>query len=487
MKVTTDQRFRFILGILFSFLVMARLDAEVSPYPGLSVFTLDNGLELFVYEDHELPLARIQLSFRAGASIQNPETAGYFHLLEHLLFRGTGREKDTNEALAELGASEWNGGTSAEYLSFWLSLPAAKAEEAISFWARLVSVDGFSPEEVETEKTVVLRELDERNREPASIYEAALTRRLFSKYPWRRDPAGSEKAIRTASAESLGALKKTWLVPNNAALFIGGDVDPAAVYAEVAEAFSSWAPGPDPRAGSRPSHPKIGVTRPTFLVYPDASLPEGLASVEIRYRGPDIATDPQGSYAADLWSALVASPEGRFKRAIMKAVPGLHGTDPVKAYYISQREGGILSISATLDVQATLSSVERTWAFKEAVRGSEINAMKTNPAYFSPADYDEARKTLLETRQRSLDTADEFISDLAFWWASASFDYFLGWPQAIEAVDQRELASLLDTYVLKNLEVVALRLSPADYDREKKTLVANGFETIAPTNAFWWQ
>jgi predicted Zn-dependent peptidase len=62
--------------------------AQAREATGLQTFVLDNGLQVFVVENHTVPLARIQVTFRTGAISQSPETAGLFHLYEHMLFKG---------------------------------------------------------------------------------------------------------------------------------------------------------------------------------------------------------------------------------------------------------------------------------------------------------------------------------------------------------------------------------------------------------------
>jgi zinc protease len=316
-----------------------------------------------------------------------------------------------------------------------------------------------------------------------------MTKRLFGKYPWRRDPAGSAAAVRAATAESLRALQATWFVPNNAALFVGGDVDPEAVRAEAERLFGSWKAAPDPWAKPLSPNPKPGVMRPTWIVFPDPSLPEGIGSIEARYRGPDLGpgSDPASSYGADLWTALAAAPDGRFKAELMKNVPKLYGASSIAATYLGQRDGGWISVSAYFLADPELSAVDRARAFKERARGFEMTAMKIDPAYFSAEDYAAARKRLLDARALELDSTAGMVDSLAFWWASASVDYFLGYPAAIARSGPKELASFLDAYVMRNLEVVAVRMNPADYAKEKRSFAAAGFEIVAPGNAFWWK
>jgi zinc protease len=276
------------------------------------------------------------------------------------------------------------------------------------------------------------------------------------------------------------------LVPNDAALFVGGNVDPGEVRADAEAAFGKWAAGPNPWAKALPQNPRPGVVRPTWVVFPDSSMPEGEGKIELRYRGPDLAYDAASSYGADLWSALVAPTEGRFKAALAANVPKL-AKDSIAASYVSQRDGGWISISSYFDVDPASPAVDRARAFKERARGYEITSMKGSSSYFSEDDYASARKRVLDERGAAADTADGMIGTLAFWWAAASVDYYALYPAAIAKTGSKEVSSFLDTYILRNLEVIALRMNPADVEREKRSFSGSGFETISASNAFWWQ
>jgi zinc protease len=461
---------------------------EVAGIPGLSRYKLSNGLEVYAYRDSAVPLARVQIVFKAGAIAQTAETAGLFHLYEHMLFRGSAAHPGSagvKAALASLGVSDWNGGTGAERVDYWITLPSSKVKEGIAFWADTLSSPSMDADALASEKEAVAQEIRSRANDPDAIYEAGMTKRLFAKYPWRRDPVGSEKAVRAATLDSLKSVA-AWFVPNNAALFVGGDIDPEEVRAAAEKAFGSWAAGPDPWAKALSPNPRPGVVRPTWVVYPDPSIPEGVGRVEVRYRGPDLESDQAASYAADLWSALVAPVGGRFKSALAKNVPKL-SKDSIVASYVSQRDGGWISISSYFDVDPASSAVDRARAFKERARGYEITTMKSDASYFSSADYEAARKSLLADRDMAADTAEGMIETLAFWWAAASVDYYAAYPAALAKTGTKDVSAFLETYILHNLEVVALRMNPADVEREKRSFANAGFETLSPASAFWWQ
>jgi zinc protease len=466
---------------------------EVALIPGLQRYKLANGLEVYAYRDAAVPIARVQIVFKAGAIAQSADNAGLFRLYERMLFRsssGRAGAVDVKAALASLGVSDWNGSVGTERVDYWITVASSKVKEGIDFWAETLdpaAIESGAEDEatLEAEKQALCEEIRSHSAEPDSIYEGAMDKRLFAKYPWRRDSTGSEKAVSAATLDSLKSLA-SYFVPNNAALFVGGDIDPEEVRAAAEAAFGSWRAGPDPWAKALPPHPRPGVARPTWIVYPDPSMPEGIGRIEERYRGPDLATDPASSCAADLWSALVAPASGRFKTALTQNVPKLN-KDSIAASYISQRDGGWISIASYFDVDPSSSAANRAQAFKERVHGYESTSMKSDKSYFSEAEYESARKGLLANRDIATDTAEGMIETLAFWWAAASIDYYSGYPAAIAKIGPREISAFLDTYILRNLEVVALRMNPADVEKEKRSLSNAGFETVTPNNAYWWQ
>ena len=368
-NLAPDMKKILVLTSLLLFAASVAIGAEEVPgIPGLNRYTLSNGLEVYAYRDASVPLARVQIAFKAGAVSQGPESAGLFRLYERALFGGPPAQPGSASvkgALASLGVAGLEGGTETERISYWITLPSSEVASALAFWAGVFVSPTIDPDAFEAQKEAVLQDIESRSSDPESIYEAALDERLFPKYPWTRDPIGSEKAVRAATVASLKALAAKWFVPNNAAIFIGGDIDPEDALAAARSAFEAWAAGPDPWARDLPKNPRPGVVRPTWVVYPDPSMPEGTGTIEARYRGPDLAFDLKSSYAADLWSSLVSPPDGRFKTAIAANVPGLGDKEGIVAEYVSRRDGGWISISSPFTVDPTSPASDRAHAFKE--------------------------------------------------------------------------------------------------------------------------
>lgn len=466
--------------------------AQETPIAGLSRFTLDNGLELFVLENSQVPLTKIQITFRCGALTQTPETAGYFHLYEHMLFKGNDRyktEKEFSAAMTALGVAEWNGGTSSEYVTYYFTVPSNKTREGLDFWSHAVKHPIFDEEELAIEKNVVINEINGYNSEPDWIFSGAVDKILFADYPWRRDVGGYEALLRKATVQSMKDIQSTYYVPNNTAIFVGGDVVAEDVLAMVQDLYGDWAKGPDPWANPPPAHPTPASEEPAYLIYPDESLPPGIAYMQMTMRGPDVVRDPQATFAADVWGQLIANPDGRFKNMVMELVPGLYHKNYLGAGYYTQRDGGQISFSSYFFTAADEAPIAQRAIefFQPAIIGNEIAAMIEDPAYFSDEEFAIVKQIMEDQIILLLETPESFIENFSFWWSVASADYFFEYIPSMKEVTRSDLAAFLQKYVMENVELIAIRANPMDVDAELADLEANGFTIVDSSNAFWWR
>ncbi|MBU0926281.1 MAG: insulinase family protein [Spirochaetes bacterium] len=465
--------------------------ADETPISGLHRYSLGNGLELFVLENHAVPLSRIQITFRCGSITQEPDTAGLFHLYEHMLFKGNSKyrtETEFSAAMTDLGVAEWNGGTSTEYVTYYFTVPSDKTEAGLEFWSYAMREPLFDPAELGIEQGVVSNEINGNLSDPDRVYSAAMDKALFGKYPWRRDIGGNEAVIRSATVETLRAIQSEYYLPNNAALFVGGDVDPEAVYAMAKRWYGEWKAGADPWKNPAPAHPTPGTETPVYLAYPDESLPEGIAYIETRYRGPDVLAEPAPTYAADVWGYLIQAPDGRFKTSVYDAVPALYDKDYIGGYYYTQRDGGQVSFYTYCFVDPAFPLAERAKAaFKGAVVSGEVQAMVSDAAYFSDDDYSVVKRKMEDEQILNLETPEKFIETLSFWWSVASTDYFFRYVPNMKKVQRSDIGAFLTKFVLSNVEVMAIRMNPADFAAESESLAAAGFATVSAETAFWWK
>jgi zinc protease len=212
---------------------------------------------------------------------------------------------------------------------------------------------------------------------------------------------------------------------------------------------------------------------------------EGFAYVELEFRGPDVLADPVPTYAADAWGKVLEDPNGRFKTAIFDKVPGLYKKEYLWAYYVTQRDGGTITVSTYLQVSKAKPTGQRVLELATAVQ-QELSAMVSDPGYFTPRDYQVMKAKLLDERILQKETAGGLIGQLSFWWASSNTDYYLGYANNLARVGPADIARWLQGWLIGKPSIAAVRLNPKDFTREKDADGKAGFAEITKDNAYWW-
>ena len=482
------KRIKVFSAMLIILMLISPVFAESTPVPGLSFFKLDNGLELFVLENHAVPLTRIQVTFRCGALTQTPETCGIFHLYEHMLFKGNKKyqtETQFSAAMTELGVAGWNGGTSTEYVTYYITLPSDKTDKGLEFWSHAMRYPLFDKEELEIEKDVVCNEINGNRANPGAPISATVTKKMFSKYPWRRDVGGYDAVIRAATPEMLKEMQKTYYIPNNAAIFVAGDVNPKEVYNEVKKYYGDWEKGKDPWNPMPDPQAFPAVKEPLYLVYPDPSFYKGMAVFYMYMRGPDVVREPKPTYSADIWGSLYDLPAGQFKKNIFEAVPNLYEKDQTWANYYTQRDGGQISFGTVAFVDPSSPTGKRAKDFQKAIY-NEIEKTKKDSAYFEKKEFEVVKRQLEDAEILGLEKPDDFVETLSFWWSSASADYFFNYLKNMNKVTKADIDSFLQKYILENYPIIIVRMNAEDYKNEMEEFKKENFNLITRENCFWW-
>jgi len=410
----------------------------------LETHVLPNGLEVFLVPNSHVPLVTIQITFRAGAIVETEQLNGLCHLYEHMLFKGNERYPSQEEfmaAMKRLGAANWNGGTSTEYVTYFFTIPSDRLAEGLAFWAAALQSPLLRADELELEKQVVYNEIAGAQAHPEYRLKQAQRMALYPDYWFRRDVGGDLQVIRSATVEQLRFIQQNYYVPNNAALFVAGDIDAHETLRLVHDLFGGWQPGTGfPQL--QPHKPLAGQ----LWVVVDNSPTQGLVDVQLIFRGPDTAVDTESTYAADIWTQMISSPSGRFKTAIDKAVPELHGgTRHISAGYYTQRDGGITYFSFKLTVDEKKTLWDTIVRLRAAVL-HELTAM-CDGDYFTPGELASARREIENQEIIARDIPARFIRNLSFWWASTSTDYYTGYVDAIRSVTSSDVCAYVQRYL----------------------------------------
>ena len=211
-------------------------------------FTLENGMKVFLYERHNLPLVNIVVAVNAGSKDETDETNGLVHLLEHyILFRGTETRSGSDIAgdIRRHGAY-FNAHTGQDLAIFEISIPAESTGFGLANQKEILFNLKIDDKELESEKEVILEELSQIRDDPFRYASALCYQALFAGHPYGRPVFGKAEAIKTLTAEQVNRFYKAYFVPGNCALAVVGDFATADMERLVRDVF-----GPLPKTGLR--------------------------------------------------------------------------------------------------------------------------------------------------------------------------------------------------------------------------------------------
>ncbi len=121
-------------------------------------FVLNNGLRVLVHEDHNTPMACVNILYDVGARDESPEQTGFAHLFEHLMFGGSVHVPNFDAPLQRVGG-ENNAFTSNDITNYYITLPSNNLETALWLESdRMLSL-AFSDQSLEVQRNVVIEEL----------------------------------------------------------------------------------------------------------------------------------------------------------------------------------------------------------------------------------------------------------------------------------------------------------------------------------------
>ncbi len=223
-------------------------------------YTLANGLEVILSDDHRLPLVAVDLWYHVGPANEEPGRTGFAHLFEHMMFQGS-RHVRANEHIRYLegaGSSDFNATTDFDRTNYFETLPANQLELALWLESDRMGylLDKLDQTNLATQQAVVRNERRETlENQPFGIVEEALYHKLFpATHPYYGEVIGSHADIQAAQLEEVKSFFKLYYAPNNASLTIVGDFDESTVKQWVEKYFGRLKRGPQV--------PKISATTP---------------------------------------------------------------------------------------------------------------------------------------------------------------------------------------------------------------------------------
>ena len=255
---------RPLCALVVALLMLAR-PAEARVFDP-TTFTLSNGLQVVVVENHTAPIATHMVWYRVGAADEPWGKSGIAHFLEHLMFKGTPAHPagEFSRIVARNGGEE-NAFTTQDTTAFFQSVAVDRLELVMGLEADRMANLQLTDAVVLPERDVVLEERRQRiESDPGAKLAEMANAAFYLNHPYREPTIGWEHEIRTLTTADATAFYKSWYAPNNAVVIIAGDVTPAAVKAMAERTYGKLAAHPVPER-RRPQEPEAYAPRCVVL------------------------------------------------------------------------------------------------------------------------------------------------------------------------------------------------------------------------------
>ena len=238
-------------------LVIATAGGTALSKQEITSFTLENGMDVVVVEDHRAPVAIQMIWYKVGAADEPAGQSGIAHFLEHLMFRGTELHGlgEFQRTVQLLGGSD-NGFTSRDFTGYNQRVAADRLEKVMELEADRMTGLLMTEEDVEVERQVVLEERNERtDSNPHALFSEQRNAALYLNHPYGIPVIGWRHEIAEINREELFEFYRSHYVPNNATLVIAGDVEPDLVRELAMKHYGDLVPNPNLKERMRPQEP----------------------------------------------------------------------------------------------------------------------------------------------------------------------------------------------------------------------------------------
>ena len=227
---------RRVLGLLAAAVMLLASAGRTAATPGeglkvpVEYYKLPNGLRVVLSPDHTAPTVCVAVYYRIGFRVEPKDRTGFAHLFEHMMFQGSQNlGKMEFIKLVQRNGGTLNGSTRFDFTNYFEILPSNKLETAL--WAEADRMNGLAvtEENLKNQQGVVGNEV-----------KVNVINRPYGGFPWLDMPQyantnwfnahnfyGDLKDIDAATLTDVQSFFKTYYAPNNAALAVVGDFDPA--------------------------------------------------------------------------------------------------------------------------------------------------------------------------------------------------------------------------------------------------------------------
>jgi zinc protease len=265
--------------------------------------TLPNGLVVIVVPTGFPNIVSVQIPVLTGSRNEvEPGKSGFAHFFEHMMFRGTPTlSPDAYNAIITKAGARQNAYTTDDYTNYHVTFAKEDLETILKIEADRFQNLSYPLEAFQTEARAVLGEYNKNSANPIQKLYETMRAKAFTTHTYRHTTMGFIQDIEDMpnQYEYSKTFFQRWYRPENVALIVAGDVDPAAVMPLVEKYWGGWKPGSGEKVAIPQEPPAKGATY-AHVPWPTPTAPW----VAIAFRGPAFSETEKDAAALDVFMDL---------------------------------------------------------------------------------------------------------------------------------------------------------------------------------------
>ena len=409
---------------------------------------LENGMVIFLQEDHELPLIEGVARIRGGSRDESADKAGLVTLMGQS-WRTGGTKSKTGDQLddvleARAAQIETSGGADSTNMS-WSCLKEDMGT-VLPVFVELLRQPEFREEKIVLAKTQLNTSISRRNDNFIGIATREGGKLAYgADNPYSRVP--EYYTVKAVTRDDLLAWHHAHVHPNNIILGVVGDFDSKQMEAKLRAAFGSWPKGPEmPKTAIEFKHPKPGI----YFAAKDDVNQSAIFMVDL-----GITRDNPDYYAVEVMNQVLG---GGFSSRLFSNIRSKKGL----AYAVFGQVGSAFDHPGVLQVGMTTKS-RTTGAAIDALR-QEMDGIVRNPA--TADEMKRAKDSILNSFVFEFDSKDKILRErMAYEYYGYPADFLERYRNGIEKVTAADVARVAEKYVHRDQLAVLVVGKAADFER----------------------
>ncbi|MBN3923846.1 pitrilysin family protein [Nostoc sp. NMS4] len=406
---------------------------------------LENGLTVLTKEVHTAPVVTVQVWYKVGSRNEEAGVNGIAHQLEHMMFKGTlNRPIQFGRLFSALG-SDSNAFTSYDQTAYYGTVERNKLKALLMLEADRMQNCQIEPEQLASEKRVVISELQGYENSPEYRLNRAVMQAVFPNHAYGLPVGGTKADVEKFEVEQVEKYYRNFYTPDNAVLVIVGDFQAANTLETIKEVFGKLprqeAEGRGQEAGVSPSSPSLSTQHPALSTPIVLREPGAGRLLQVVYPLPD-ANQPDVP-ALDVMDYILT--EGRNSRLYQALVESGLASE-VTASVTSLRESGWYEVLVTAGAKQDLKKIDSMLSSaianvaEKGVTSEEVEQAKTQLA----ADVILSNRDITSQAMR-LGTDETTVGDYRY------TDRYLA---AVRLVKPTDIVAVIKKYLTKEARTV---------------------------------